>query len=409
MNGKDRCFPFFQPFNCHFPNNRLNLAIAHLHMADLENRLIEFVDDANNAPAGTDWAKWKIRYRKKSPLFGQIIELFRASATEKPKTYKVIHNLLDQKDRKYYWTPLHWACSAGRADKMKILIDHGADPFLLSNLDANILHAAVESKTLSGLMGALEVWKRYPQRLNINQVNRWGETPLLQAARESAECVRLLLEAGADPNYPQEDQQVALHSAGLSARGPTGREIVALLCGEDGGPHVNAQDVDGRTPIFDFLDDPECIHLLIKHGARLDFLDTSGKSVSHHACIQDENEALKALLCLSPDSQIMVTVKDHNGNSPLIHALRHRSIGCATTILKLNDVGDTVGQDGWTAAHHAVKLGNADVLEAVFKHPSFVKGMKTIDGKTIEVVAMEAGTWRGEVRGLVRRHNNSTP
>lgn len=289
---------------------------------------------------------------------------------------------------------------------MKILIDHGADPFLLSNLDANILHAAVESKTLSGLVGALEIWKRDPQQLNINQVNRWAETPLLMAARESVECVRLLLEAGADPNILQEDQQVALHSAGLSARGTVRQEIVALLCGKE-GPHINAQDVDGRTPIFDFLDDSECMKLLIKHGARLDFLDTSGKSVFHHACIQNENGALKTLLRLSPDSHTMVTVKDHDGNTPLIQALRHGSIDSATTILKLDDVGDTVGQDGWTAAHHAAKLGNADVLEAVLKHPSFVKGMKTIDGKSIEVVAMDAGTWCGEVKRLVRRYNNS--
>ena len=377
-------------------------------MANLESRLLEFVDDANNAPAGTDWAKWKMRYRKRSPLFGQIIELFRDSAAKQPKTHKVIHNLLDQKDRTNCWTPLHWACSAGRTDEMRILIDHGADPFLLSNLDANILHAAVESKTLSGLVGALEIWKRHPQKLNINQANRWAETPLHMAARESVECVRLLLEAGADPNCLQEDQQVALHTAGLSARGTVRREIVALLCGDDGGPHVNAQDVDGRTPIFDFLDDLECIDLLINHGARLDFLDTSGKSVFHHACIQDENEALKTLLRLSPNSHTMVTVKDHDGNSPLIHALRYRSIESAKTILELDNVGDIVGQDGWTAAHHAAKLGDVDVLEAVLTHPSFVKGMKTIDGKSVEVVAMEAGTWCGEVKGLVRRYNNST-
>lgn len=384
---------------------------SHLHifawLADLESRLIEFVDDANNAPAGTDWAKWKMRYRKRSPLYGQIIERFRATAAEQPKTYKVIHNLLDQKDRKYCWTPLHWACSAGRADKMKILIDHGADPFLLSNLDANILHAAVESKTLSGLVGALEIWKRNPQQLNINQTNRWAETPLLMAARESLECVQLLLEAGADVNIQQEDGQVALHSAGLSARGPQRRDIVTLLCERD-GPHVNTADVDGRTPIFDFLDDPECMEILIEHGARLDFLDTSAKSVFHHACIQDENKTLKTLLRLSADSRTMITMKDHDGNSPLLQALRNGSINSATTILALDDVGDTVGQDGWTAAHHAVKLGSAEILEAVLKHPGFVRGMKTSDAKTVEMVAMEAGTWCGELKRLVRKYNNNT-
>lgn len=375
---------------------------------DFKIRLIEFVDDANNAPAGTDWAKWKSRYRKRSPLFGETIELFRASASERPKTHKIIHNLLDQKDRKYYWTPLHWASSAGRTDKMKILMDHGADPFILSNLNANIIHAAAESKALNGLVGALEIWKRYPQRLDINQANRWAETPLHVAAWGSVECVRLLLEAGADRNVRQEDGQVPLHCAGLSTRGDVRREIVTLLCGGERAAHINAQDVDGRPPIFDFPDDPECMEVLINTGARLDLLDTLGKSMFHHACIQDESESLKLLLRLSPPNSVMVTVKDHDGNSALVQALLHGSVESALILLELDNVGDMVGQAGWAAVHHAAKLGNADVLEAVLKHPNFVKGMKTIDGKTAEAVAMEAGNWSGRVKELLRKYNSVT-
>lgn len=376
--------------------------------ANFRIRLIDVADDANNAPAGTDWAKWKSKFRKRSPLFGEIIELFRASASEKPKTHKIIHNLLDQKDRKYCWTPLHWASSAGRTDKMKILMIHGADPFILSNLDANIIHAAAESQALNGLVGALEIWKQYPQRLNINQANRWAETPLHVAAWGSVECVRLLLEAGADRSVRQEDRQVPLHCAGLSTRGEMRRTIVTLLCNGKSEAHINAQDVDGRPPIFDFLDDPKCMEVLINAGARLDFLDTSGKSIFHHACMQDENESLRLLLRLSPPNSVMVTVKDHNGNSALIQALLHGNVESALTLLQLDDVGDIIGQDGWAAVHHAAKLGNSDVLEAVLTHSSFVKGMKTIDGKTVEVVAMEAGNWCGRVKELLRKYNSVT-
>lgn len=291
---------------------------------------------------------------------------------------------------------------------MKILMDHGADPFILSNLDANIIHAAAESKALNGLVGALDIWKRYPQRLDINQANRWAETPLHVAAWGSVECVRMLLEAGADRSVRQEDRQVPLHCAGLSTRGDIRREIVNLICGGASGPHIDAQDVDGRPPMFDFLDDPTCMEVLIDAGARLDLLDNSGKSIFHHACIQDEDESLKLLLRLSPPHSVMVTVKDHDGNSALIQALLHGSQDTAMTLLNLDDVGDIVGQDGWAAVHHAAKLGNADVLEAVLKHSSFVKGMRTIDGKTAEVVAMEAGNWCGKVKELLRRYNSVT-
>ncbi|KAL8941076.1 MAG: hypothetical protein Q9211_001978, partial [Gyalolechia sp. 1 TL-2023] len=371
-------------------------------------QLIELLDNANNAPAGNDWAQWKSRYRTRSPLYGDIIELFRASAAESPKTQKIIHNLLDRKDVKYCWTPLHWASSAGRTDKMKILVDHGADPFILSNLDANIIHAAAESVAVDGLVVALDIWKRHPQRLNINQSNRWGETPLHVAAWGSVECVRHLLAAGADRDVRQEDQQVPLHCAGLSTRGEIRQEIVRLLCAGGSASQVNAQDADGRPPLFDFLDDPLCIELLMDAGVRLDSLDTSGKSVFHHASIQNENSSLELLLQRSPPNSVMVTVKDHDGNSALIHALQNGSTESAMTLLKLDSVGDAIGQGGWTAVHHAAKLGNPDVLEAILKHPSFVKGMKTIDGKSVETVAMEAGNWCGKVKELLRKYNTVT-
>ncbi|KAL6717453.1 hypothetical protein ACLMJK_005368 [Lecanora helva] len=389
--------------------------VAVLNLYDAEDRerpnldqLIEVIDDCNNAPAGTDWAKWKMKYRNRSPLFTGIIELFRASAFGKPKTHKVIHNLLDKKDRKYHWTPLHWASSSGQPEKMRTLMRHGANPFILSNLDANILHAAAESKSFGGLDGALEIWKRYPQQLDINQANRWAETPLHVAAWGSLNSVKRLLEAGANRDVRQEDGQVPLHCAGLSRQGEVRRTIVTLLCSGDSDVHINAQDTDDRPPIFDFLDDPICMQTLLEHGARLDLLDTSGRSAFHHACIQGEHEALETLLRFSPPNSVMVTVKDHNGDTALIQALRHRNVRCTMSLLELADVGDIVGEGGWAAVHHAAQWGDAEVLEAVLLHPSFVKGAKTIDGKTAEVVAMEAGNWCGEIKYLLKTHTSIT-
>jgi ankyrin repeat protein len=288
---------------------------------------------------------------------------------------------------------------------MRILVDNGADPFLLSNLNANVLHAAAESRIGHGLEGALEIWKRFPNRLNINQTNKWGETPLHVASWCSAPCVKLLLEAGANPDVTQEDGQVALHCSGLSGRGPDRREIVSLLCGTESRNHINTQDVDGRPPIFDFLDDSECLEMLIDHGARSDLVDKSGKSFFHHACIQDESDALRTALRLVDDF-LTATKKDDDGNTPLIESLCHKNIDCALVLLELEDVGDIVGKDGWAAVHYAVEIGDVDLLQAVLKHPSFVRGMKTVNGKTVDAVAMEAGTWCGEVKELVRKYNS---
>ena len=371
-------------------------------------RLLDLLDDCNNAPAGTNWTEWKLKYKRRSPLFMSVIEYFRAAAYEQPQTFKVIHNLIDCKDKGLCWTPLHWACSISQRSKMKILMSHGANPFILSNLDFNILHAAAESKVLSGLEDALNIWKRYPDRLNINQRNRWGESPLHVAAWGSVQNVKLLVEAGADRNARQEDGRVPLHYTGMTAKGKARRQIIELLCAGDESDQINAQDTDGLPPLFEYLDDARCVQMLLNYSASIDLLDKTGKSVFHHACIQDNMETLKTLLRLSRPGSVMVTVKDHTGNSALNLALKNGSRDCALVLLELEDVGDIVGQDGWSAVHHAAKLGDAEVLKAVLRHRSHVKGAKTIDGKTAEVVAMEAGTWCGEIKTLLRKHNSIT-
>ena len=371
-------------------------------------RLLKLVDDCNNAPADNNWAKTKSEYKKRSPLLGSIVEFFRAAAYGKRNNFKVILNLIDQKDKSLCWTPLHWACSTGKDSKVKALIHYGADPFILSNLNANILHAAAESKSLGGLNEALNICRRHPHKLNINAPNHWGEAPLHIAAWGSVPNVRKLIEVGADPSKRQEDGQVPLHCTGMTATGKARRQIIDLLCAGDNSSHINAQDTDGRPPLFDFLDDAACVERLINYGASVDLLDETGKSAFHHACILDQRDTLQTLLRLSDPGSVLVTVKNHDGNTPLNLALRNRSRGCALNLLELSEVGDIVGQDGWTVVHHAAKFGDGEVLQAVLHHRSFVTGTKTIDGKTAEVVAMEAGTFSGDVRDLLRRHNAIT-
>jgi ankyrin repeat protein len=147
--------------------------------------------------------------------------------------------------------------------------------------------------------------------------------------------------------------------------------------------------------------------MLVRNGAQLDLFDTSKKTFFHHACIQGESDALRTVLRLGVDP-LIATREDENGDTPLIQALIWGSNDCALVLLELADVGNTISSDGWAAVHYAVKNGDADVLEAVLRHSSFVKGMRTRDGKTVDFVAMDAGTWCGKVKSLVRKFNSLT-
>lgn len=55
-----------------------------------------------------------------------------------------------------------------------------------------------------------------------------------------------------------------------------------------------------------------------------------------------------------------------------------------------------------------MKMGNTEVLKAVLKHSSFVKGVKTLEGKSLETIAMEASTWFGSIKSLIREYDTIT-
>ncbi|KAF9766624.1 hypothetical protein IL306_000947 [Fusarium sp. DS 682] len=394
-----------------FEFSPIHIAVLGLYPTTDDERpslkeLIDLLDDANNAPVTTDWTAWKSQFNGRSSLFGDILEYFRVSAYEGPKGKKIIHNLLDKKDKKFCWTPLLWAASAVRVEEMNILISHGANPLLCSNLDANILHAAVESKLDKGIAGALDLWRQFSDHLDINSTNRWIETPLHVACWTSAACVKPLLEAGADPGLQEENGLVALHCLGLSGLGDSRREIVSLLCSSPRNSHINTQDIDGRPPIFDFLDDPPCVEILISNGARLDLADNDGKTVFHHACEQGRHEVLSTLLQRVQETTVL-GVKDRQGDTALIVALENEHISCAIKLLGTNNLGGVMSGQGWAPIHYAARIGNAELLDAVFKDTGFQKGAKTIDGKRADVVAMEAGNWHGLVKELIRMHDKA--
>ena len=369
-------------------------------------RLLDLVDEANSAPIHTHWGDWKLKYKDRSPLFGAILEYFRASAFESSENTKIIYRLIDEKDKKFHWTPLHWAAYSGRAKEMRILVDYGADCSILSNLGANIIHAAVESKTDSGLAMALRIRKKFPDELDINQTNCWGETALHVASCISASCVKLLLDAGADANIQDENGSVALHFAASADREVERHKVLEALCKVEDNKHLNTKDFNGRPPLFDYLDDPRCVEALIHHGALVHVSDLDGKNAFHHACTHGEQDTVEMMLKVTNNAN-HAAAKDNHGNTPLIHALAGSHGACAISILRqLDHVGPLIGNDGWSPVHYAAKMGNSELLHAVCQHNSFQKSAKTLDGKLAKLVALEAGTWHGRVKELILEYDS---
>ncbi|UYV69423.1 hypothetical protein LAZ67_6003537 [Cordylochernes scorpioides] len=119
-------------------------------------------------------------------------------------------------------TPLIEAISGGYIHIVPELLRSGAEVNICEKNKKSPLHYAAESGCLSGIKLLINYGA------DINCLNENGETPLHQAAviKDSAKCVYLLLEAGADVRLENNHCQTALE---LAIEGDCKETIAALL------------------------------------------------------------------------------------------------------------------------------------------------------------------------------------
>jgi ankyrin repeat protein len=108
--------------------------------------------------------------------------------------------------------PLHYAAANGQLDELLRLIEGGEDASLPDRSGFTPLHfAAIEGQpeAIALLLGAAA---------EVDPQDKWGDTPLWRAVfntKRRAECVALLLDAGANPDL---DNASGVSPRALAAR-----------------------------------------------------------------------------------------------------------------------------------------------------------------------------------------------
>ena len=166
------------------------------------------------------------------------------------------------------------ASRSGKSEAMKLLLKAGASDSASGTDGRTLLMTAAAS----GVPNIVEdVLKSHP---DVNARDKKGRTALMEAVSqyhygpedpqiERAEVVRVLLQAGADPNVSDEDGNTALIDAAWDA------DAVLLLI--RAGANVNAQSKKGFTPLINCAE-PEVARVLLAHGADPVIRDARGKT-----------------------------------------------------------------------------------------------------------------------------------
>jgi ankyrin repeat protein len=192
-------------------------------------------------------------------------------------------------------TALMAVARTGNVEAAELLIRHGADVHAREQWGGQtaLMWAAAQSQpAMIGLL--LKHGARVDERSTVRDwqrrvtaegrpkdMYRGGLTPLLFAAREGCiDCLKVLLDEGADIDLPDPDGATALIMALLNYHWDTGRFLI------EAGADVNLWDIYGQTPLYvavdmntlpvgrrielpsmDFATGTEIVRLLLEHGA----------------------------------------------------------------------------------------------------------------------------------------------
>jgi ankyrin repeat protein len=258
--------------------------------------------------------------------------------------------------------------AADMALTLRLLLNHGADPdtaldsehgplsclYAASGLNGNaemtrlLLEAGADPDDGESLYHSTEHADLACARLLLAHGARVGGNDLKHVLdRESRDGVRLLLEAGGNPNAVNSEGDTALHWAVRRGRSA---EIVAMLL--DAGADIDAARNDGRTAyaLAMVSGQTAVAALLAARGA-----DTRLSAID--AFVAGRGGEVPRESVLSPENARLLTHLAESGNLAGVEAL-----------LKAGVPADARGDGGITALHYACWRGNAAMIRLLLAH-----------------------------------------
>ncbi|KAL7674594.1 hypothetical protein ACOME3_000871 [Neoechinorhynchus agilis] len=205
-------------------------------------------------------------------------------------------------------TALIIACFEGDPDVIKFLLDVSADPNQTeSEHHLTPIHVLCDAEYYGQNLrqrDRADLLKYMIRRgANVNHLDRSAMTALHKAViHDRPECVEVLIDAKADPNV------MYMGDTPLSIASRHNRKRICQILLRSPDIHTNHRNDRGGTPLHfaaaAIVDDPECVDILVSHGAKVNVTDMRNNTPTMVAAFFSKPKILAYLIKAGADLNV---------------------------------------------------------------------------------------------------------
>ncbi|MBV2146268.1 MAG: ankyrin repeat domain-containing protein, partial [Wolbachia endosymbiont of Pissodes strobi] len=274
---------------------------------------------------------------------------------------------------KFRYTPIFLATQSGKWSVVELLLDRGANIDAQDEKGQTLLHFAASGNNLDMVQFLLN------RGANIEVQDKFAWTPILSAAQSGKwDVVKLLISNGAKFNNEITYQGTPLHFAVQEGN----LDMVRFLLDE--GADIESQDKDNKKPLHLAVDTNRLsvVKLLLDRGASVNAKDENNKTPLDLATEEDMIEILKkaqldqGLLINARNGNLdkvkdliaqdaNLETKDNNDNTPLHNACNNDHLKVVEYLIEKGASLKAKNKDGKTPLDLAIQKGHTDIVQMI--------------------------------------------